>query len=273
LQSSHRRQCRPTPKYGGYEEGVEFPRSFEVSDIPIGYNFTVRAWIDLPQDQPSNGTVWVNTTVRSQFQPSTEFVHTSTGDYTGVPWQEEVEEESFDLFGMISTGFDVLKAWSLMIGAILFSGVVIYKSVVARNQRTIEQMEMDALNQPKPQEAVGDWMNRFAPSEPKTVQESSLEVNPEHFKQAFQRRSGGYKEAKAPVDASLTKAATTVLEHHSSNDLLSSADSLLADIQVKPRPSRDIETSALQPPPPQVQTSIPAQQRNTVLPIDDDLDI
>jgi hypothetical protein len=55
--------------------------------------------------------------------------------------------------------------------------------------------------------------------------------------------------------------------------LLSSADSLLADIQVKPRPSRDIETSALQPPPPQVQTSIPAQPRNTVLPIDDDLDI
>jgi uncharacterized membrane protein len=274
LQSSHSTPMSfLPPNMAVYEEGVEFPRSFEVSDIPIGYNFTVRAWIDLPQDQPSNGTVWVNTTVRSQFQPSTEFVHTSTGDYTGVPWQEEVEEESFDLFGMISTGFDVLKAWSLMIGAILFSGVVIYKSVVARNQRTIEQMEMDALNQPKPQEAVGDWMNRFAPSEPETVQESSLEVNPEHFKQAFQRRSGGYKEAKAPVDASLTKAATTVLEHHSSNDLLSSADSLLADIQVKPRPSRDIETSALQPPPPQVQTSIPAQQRNTVLPIDDDLDI
>lgn len=274
LQSSHSTPMSfLPPKIAVYEEGVENPRSFEVSGIPIGYNFTVRAWIDLPQDQPTNGTVWVNTTVRSQFQPNTEFVHTSKGDYTGVPWQDEVEAEAFDVLGMISTGFGVLKAWSLMIGAILVSGVVIYKSVVARNKRTAEQMEMDALNHPKPQEAVGDWMNKFAPSEQETVQDSTVKVNPEHFKQAFQRRSGAYKEASAPVSASLTKAATTVLEHHSSNDLLSTADSLLADIKVGSHATQEPATLALQTPSPEVQPSIPAQPRKMSQPIDDDLDI
>lgn len=275
LQSSHSTPMSfLPPNIAVYEQGVEYLRSFEVNDIPIGYNFTVRAWIDLPQDQPSNGTVWVNTTVRSQFQPSTEFVHTSSADYTGTPWQEEVEEESLDVFGMISTGVEILKAWSLMIGAVLVSGVVIYKSIVARNQRTAVQMEMDALNQPKPQEEAGDWMNRFAPSEPKMVQESSVKVNPEHFKQAFQKRSGAYKEASAPVDPSLTKAATTVLEHHSSNDLLTSADSLLADIQNGSPPSRGTNASALHSPTPhQLQQSVPVQPQNIGVAIDDDLDI
>jgi hypothetical protein len=274
LQSSHSTPMSfLPPSFAVYEQGIEYPRSFEVSDIPIGSNFTVRAWVDLPQDQTTNGTVWVNTTVRSQFEPSNLFVHTSKGDYIGVTWQEEVEEESLDVFGMISLGFDILKAWSLMIGAVLISGVVIYKSIVSRNMRTAEQRQLDALSQPKPQQTAGDWMNKFSASEPEVVKETSVQVNPEHFKQAFQKRSGEYKQASAPVDAALTQAATSVLEFHSSKDLLSSANSLLGDSQVGKTTSHVTANELIQETPQAIRQAVPTQQPNVSQPVDDDFDI
>ena len=57
LQSSHSVDMGfIPPDIAVYEEGVEFPRSFEVNDIPLNSNFTIRAWVQLPQDQTSNGT-------------------------------------------------------------------------------------------------------------------------------------------------------------------------------------------------------------------------
>ena len=98
LQSSHSTDMAfLPPSIAIYEEDIEFPRSFEVSGIEIGNNFTVRAWVDLPTDQQTNGTVWINTTIRSQFEPSTLFIHTSKGDYNGIPWQEDEVDDSFDL--------------------------------------------------------------------------------------------------------------------------------------------------------------------------------
>ena len=72
------------PEVAVFEDGVEYPRSFEINDIPLNSNFTIRAWADLPTDQSSNGTVYINTTIRSRFAPELPFVHTSTGDYLGV---------------------------------------------------------------------------------------------------------------------------------------------------------------------------------------------
>ena len=98
LQSSHSVDMGfIPPDIAVYEEGVEFPRSFEVNDIPLNSNFTIRAWVQLPQDQTSNGTVYINTTIRSRFAPELPFVHTSTGDYLGVAWQpSEAVEEGID---------------------------------------------------------------------------------------------------------------------------------------------------------------------------------
>ncbi|MBL6885395.1 MAG: hypothetical protein ISR21_06840 [Candidatus Poseidoniaceae archaeon] len=274
LQSSHSTPMSfIPPSFAVYEQGIEYPRSFEVSNIPIGYNFTVRAWVDLPQDQTTNGTVWVNTSVRSQFEPSNSFVHTSKGDYIGVTWQEELEKESLDVFGMVALGFEILKAWSFMIGAVLISGVVIYKSVVSRNARTLERRELEALSQPQPQQSAGDWMNKFSATEPEVVKDASVQVNPEHFKQAFQKRSGEYKQASAPVDTALTQAATSVLEYHSSNDALASANSLFADKQIaktaSPVSGMEAFPTTIQPKKEPVRTQPP----NLALPVDDDFDI
>ena len=274
LQSSHSTPMSfIPPSFAVYEQGIEYPRSFEVSNIPIGYNFTVRAWVDLPQDLTTNGTVWVNTSVRSQFEPSNSFVHTSKGDYLGVTWQEELEKESLDVLGMVSLGFEVFKAWSFMIGAVLISGVVIYKSVVSRNARISEQRELEALNQPQSQQSAGDWMNKFSASEPEVVNDASVKVDPEHFKQAFQKRSGEYKQASAPVDTALTQAATSVLEYHSSKNSPASTNSLSVDKHdakpASPVAGTEIFQATAQP----KNETVRAKPSNPALPVEDDFDI
>ncbi len=231
LQSSHSTQMSfIPPAIAIYEEEVEYPRSFEMNDIPIGSNFTVRAWVELPIDQQSNGTVWINTTVRSQFEPSTLFVHTSQADYKGMAWQEETLEESIDFGALLSTGWAVFKAWFLMICALLFSSVIIFKSVVSRNQRTLEQRQREAMYQKIEPEEVENWMGKFNEKEKPVEQDMRTKVRAEDFQEAFQNRAGSYKPSSEAVNPELTQAASTVLNYHSSNELRSSADSLLGDI-------------------------------------------
>ena len=232
LQSSHSTDMSFIPPFIAiYEEDIEYPRSFEVSDIPIGYNFTVRAWVDLPIDQLSNGTVWVNTSVRSQFEPSTLFTYTCQGDYKGIPWQETEVDDSFDFVAALNTGWDFFTAWFLMFCAVLFSGAIIYKSIIARNQRNLEQKQLDELYREKEPEVVGDWMEKFSETDKPVPVDTALKVHPEHFQEAFQNRAGAYKPVSEPVNPALTQAANTVLDFHSSNELRSSADSLLEEIQ------------------------------------------
>ena len=219
------------PTIAIYEDNIEYPRSFEVREIPIGYNFTVRAWIDLPQDQQSNGTVWVNTTVRSQYEPSTVFTHTSTGDYIGEPWQDLGEEDTFDFAAFITIGVEIFKGWFLMICAVLFSCIVIYKSILSRNKRIEDKKIFEEKTRPLEVKSDENWMEKFAPNTSQATAEPSTEIDSNAFKQAFLKRSGEYKQAPETVNPELTKAATTVLEFHTSNEIRTTADSLLADIQ------------------------------------------
>ena len=274
LQSSHATDMTFLPPSNAiYEEDVEFPRSFEVSGIQVGSNFTVRAWVELPTDQPTNGTVWVNTTIRSQFEPSTEFVYTCKGDYKGITWQVDEIEESFDLSAAFSTGFQIFKAWFLMICAVIFSGVVIFKSIVSRNQRNLEQRQREEMYRKKDTEATGDWMAKFSETTQEVAEDTSVKVRSEDFKEDFQKRAGAYKETSELVNPALTQAATTVLQSHSSNELRTSADSLLDQIQTGKVSTPHIGHTLLQSP-----TNQPLEQKSTStqsvpLQTDDDFDI
>ena len=231
LQSSHVTNMAFLPPSNAiYEEDIEFPRSFELSGIQIGSFCTVRAWVDLPTDQQSNGTVWINTTVRSQFEPDTLFIHTSQSDYKGIPWQEDEVDDSFDLGAMFSTGIQIFKAWFLMICAVLFSGVVIFKAIVSRNQRNLEQRQREEMYRKEDPKVAGDWMTKFSETSPEVPQDTSVNVRSEQFKEDFQRRAGAYKETSKPVNPALTQAATTVLQYHSSNEA-TSADTFLGQTQ------------------------------------------
>ncbi len=273
LQSSHSTEMSfIPPTIATIEEEVEYPRSFEVSDIPIGFNFTVRAWVDLPMEQQSNGTVWINTTVRSQFEPSTLFIHTSKANYTGVAWQDKTVEDSIDFSAFLSTGWALFKAWFLMICATIFSGIILFKSVAARKRRKLEHREREAMYAQKEPEAVENWMGKFNQKEDTKEVDSRMKVRPEEFQQAFQNRAGSYKPASEPVNPSLTKAASTVLNFHSSNELRSSANTLLEDIQAGNISKVHAGNAALQ----KKQDSdavIPPVSKSVPLPYDDELDI
>ena len=272
LQSSHSTPMSfIPPTIAIFEEDVEFPRSFEVSDIPIGYNFTVRAWIDLPMEQQSNGTVWVNTTVRSQYEPSTVFMHSSTADYLGEPWQESSEEEKIDFGAVFSYGIEIFKAWFLMICAVLFSVVVIYKSILSRNRRMEEQRLFKERTKPLEVRSEENWMDKFTATSSAPKIEPSVPIDSNKFKQQFVRKSGEYKQSPAPVHPDLTKAATTVLEFHTSNEIRSTADTLLKDIQAGNVAELHAENETLRREVPENQRK--KKQDSVPLPNNDDFDI
>ena len=165
LQSSHFTPMGFIPPDSAiYEDGVEYPRSFEINDIPLGANFTIRAWVDLPQDQTSNGTVFVNTSMRSRFAPELPFVHTSKGDYLGVEWQpvEEVDE-GFNWSSAFETTVAYVKAWAFVVISIAVAGIIIYKAVIDRERRMSEQ---SILPYQQVDEGADGWLKKFKGGEP-----------------------------------------------------------------------------------------------------------
>ena len=103
LQCSHYTPMTLIPPTNSVTEpGVEFPRSFEINDIDFGSNFTVRAWAEIPTDQNSNGTMYLNISIRSSFSPDEPISFTTAVDYVGVPWQVESTKETDEGFSKYS---------------------------------------------------------------------------------------------------------------------------------------------------------------------------
>ena len=234
LQSSHTVNMGfIPPEVAVFEDGVEYPRSFEINDIPLNSNFTIRAWADLPTDQSSNGTVYINTTIRSRFAPELPFVHTSTGDYLGVKWQPtEMDDEGFDLTALANTAFLYLRAWSSVIGAVLLAGLIIYKAVTDREKRLSEQ---NLLPYQQQSEQAEDWMKQFARPEEEPAVSTPVEplspVPKATYEAMFRHEHGSASPSQSPVDASLVGAATLVLDRRTEDAMKSKADNILASIQ------------------------------------------
>lgn len=234
LQSSHSTDMAfDPPSIAIVEEGVEYPRSFEIYDIPVGANFTVIAWVEIPVDQQANGTIWVNTTVRSKFSPEIEFIHTSSIDYKGIPWQPVEEDDSIiDFAQIMSTTLEVLKAWSFVITAIFVASMILLKANIDRISRKADEAVRRELyaQKNKGPEHVDDWMNKFSQKsqQPEIV---SAPVQEEHLEQVFAPRADAIQPAAQPVNPSLTDAAAIVLEANSTLSAKTSTDPLLETIQ------------------------------------------
>ena len=233
LQSSHSTPMSFIPPFiAVYEENIEYPRSYEITNIPIGFNFTIEAWVDLPQDQLSNGTVYVNTTVRSQLAPDEPFIQMSTGSYLGTPWQATEETAGwFDPANIIATIVEIFTAWLWVIISIVISVAIIQRAYSARKERTAERHLFEQMHAPQPKEAPQDWMQKFQ-EKPKPVQhEAVMAVSAEHFQQAFTNRAGAPTPAPAPVQAEVHGAAAQALDAQDNLRTIAKADDLLLDIE------------------------------------------
>ena len=254
LQSSHSTDMAFVPPFAAIvEEGVENPRSFEINDIPVGANFTLRAWVELPLEQQTNGTIWVNTTVRSKFSPEIEFLHISSTEYLGLPWQPEIVEDQplIDFAAIISTTWEVLKAWSLVITSAFIASMILLKANTDRNIRKAEEAVRNELlaKKNKDPEEVSDWLEKFSQPSQQPELASSLHVQKEHFEQAFSSRAGVSQPATEPVEPTLRDAAKTVLETHDTTIAKHGADTILELIQEQgiATPHTDNETLEMKP--------------------------
>lgn len=232
LQSSHSTQMSFIPPFAAtYEEGIAYPRSFEITDIPIGYNFTIEAWVDLPQDQQSNGTVYVNTTVRSQLAPDLPFIQTTSASYLGLTWQPAEENEGwFDIAAIAGATVGIFSAWIWVIISVVISVFIVQKSLTARRERKTEQALLAQLHAPSPAEEPQDWMMKFSEKTEPAPQPAALAVSAEHFQQAFTNRAGSPTPSAAPVLKEVHASAAHALDVQDNQRTIALADDLLLDI-------------------------------------------
>ena len=242
------------------EEGIELPRSFEINDLPLGSNFTIRAWADLPQDLSSNGTLYLNTSIRSRFAPDMPFIFTSSGDYLGESWAVDEESDSgFDIIEFASNILQITKSWSLIILSIVISGVILNKSLRDRKIRKEDEAIRQSMYQKEAPEKVQDWMEKFNQKGTKDEEViQSKQIPADTFQNAFRAKAGLPQQASNPVEEPLRKAASMVLDVHDKSMVLDTADELLAEIKTKGIARPNVNNQSLEMKP--VETSITSRK-------------
>ena len=214
------------------EDGVDLPRSFEINDLPLGSNFTIRAWAEIPEDQTSNGTMYLYTTIRSRFAPDQPFQFTSSADYLGDSWREEVEDDDDFSFSKLASDVKIIaKSWVFVIIAVILSTLILNRSLKDRKQRKEDEALRNSLYERPEPEQVGDWMEKFeqkSPEKPQIIE--SPVISSARFEQTFKKYAGPTKQASEPVDEKLRQAASLVLDVHDKTSIIESADQLLEEI-------------------------------------------
>ena len=232
LQCSHYTPMSLLPPTGStFEEGVEYPRSFEINDIGFGSNFTVRGWAEIPTDQSSNGTMFLNITIRSSFAPDEAISFSSSTDYLGVRWQEDLSDNDEEgLAKIIRTSLSLLYAWKWIILSAVVSLLFIVKAFNDRRLRDQEAALLVSINNVEYSQNSDDWMSKFDRKKPEKQQIIAPEISPERFEAGFRSKSSGVKPVTKPVDQKLRDAASLVLDNHDKAAVISDADKLLDSI-------------------------------------------
>ena len=248
LQCSHFTPMTLIPPTGSIiEDGVEFPRSFEINNIGYGSNFTVRAWAEIPTDQPSNGTMFLNITIRSSFAPDEPISFSSSVEFLGDQWQTgSVASNEDDFFAKFETSIAVILAWKWVILSVLISGLFLRR---AYNDRILRKQDAELLAGIANSDAAkqgDDWMRKFERKEVAAVKLDSPSISADEFTAGFKRKSAGIKTPTAPVNEQLRNAAELVLDNHDKTAVMNTADELLDSITVEGINSPRIENNILQ---------------------------
>lgn len=232
LQCSHFTEMSFIPPNGAiYEAGIEYPRSFEINDINLDSNFTVRAWANIPLDQTSNGTMYLNISIRSIFTPDEPIQFSTSVDYFGTKLQSsEVKTNEKTLGDYVEITVEIVTSWFWIIISVLASGLIINKALRDRSSRLENQTMIDALNTSNNPVKQDDWLAKFESKSVETVAIESPEMASERFARSFKNRAGEIKPVTAPIDEKLRDAAALVLDTHDKTIVRNEADELLTAI-------------------------------------------
>ena len=235
LQCSHFTEMSFIPPNGAiYEDGIEYPRSFEINDISLDSNFTVRAWANIPLDQTSNGTMYLNISIRSIFTPDEPIQFSTSVDYFGTKWQSnDVKTSEKTLGDYVELTIEIVTSWFWIIISVLASGLIINKALRDRSSRLENQTMIDALNTSNNPVEQDDWLAKFESKRVETVAIESPEMASERFARSFKNRAGDIKPVAAPIDEKLRDAAALVLDTHDKTIVRNEADELLTAIDAE----------------------------------------
>lgn len=248
LRSSHSTAMGFNPPEGAIiEEGVEYPRTFEIEGLPRDSDFTLRGTADVPDNQITNGTLVLDIVIRSIYDPETEFIYTIEHGFLGESWKTEEEGNSYSFSDFTSDVTEIFMGWWLVIAAVAIASVVLNKAVRDRIQRKeLEQLQHN-FEEKKP-EKEGDWLQKFErkeSSELKVIE--SPQVSTEQFEAVFKASSKAPSQALQPLPEEVRNVATTVLDHHALEAQKNQMDELASSIQSEGIARQPNENQSLQP--------------------------
>ena len=202
-----------------------------MNDIQIGANFTLRAYVEVPDDQQSNGTLYVNTTVRSKFVPLVEFVESSQTNYTGEQWRVDEKDPFIDLEAVFSSAIEIVKGWWFFTTIVIASIFLIRKGIRDRFERTEDRRLQEEMHKPKEISTdPNDWLSGFEKKQTQnqvvqTEKKASLEEYQKHFQTTSKQQL-----VTPQINDEVREAAKNVIDHHSNTINNQTLDNLAEDI-------------------------------------------
>ncbi|RJV02834.1 MAG: hypothetical protein DWC11_00080 [Candidatus Poseidoniales archaeon] len=240
MKSSHGMEMGLIPPAGAeYDDEADPIRSFEVEGLPIGDNITLRAWFDLPSDEQVNGTVYVNLSVRSRYVPEQTFQETVSAPYLGVPWQEDANEQGFDIGALAGQAWEFFQVTWHIVLAVGVATIILNRAVHRRAEQRADRVK--PTPEQRSEETSEDWMAGFQTKHTAPKPAESRTVDAGAFEQAFRNRSTPSPAPTPAPPVALTEAASVVLEARTSQAAVERLDALAAGLSTPAEATSEID--------------------------------
>ncbi len=220
LSSTHFTQMSLIPPDGAIYDMSEKIRSFEMTDISIGENFTFRAWVILPNDQLSDGTLLANITAHSRLDDSNPLCFEAKADYQAA---EMKVDEGVVVIDVMSSAIEysilILKGWWYIFGSVIIATLLIKKAAKDRRLRLEDPMAL-ILGKAKTETIV----------EEEIVHPPSQSMSREEFSQRFKSQSAIKTYETQQISEDVIRAAGTIIDHHEENIMRQKLEDLTEEI-------------------------------------------
>lgn len=220
LSSTHYTQMSLIPPDGAIYDMSEKIRSFEMTDISIGDNFTFRAWVILPTDQSSDGTLLANITAHSRLDDSNPLCFEAKADYQAA---EMKVDEGVVIIDVMSSTIEysvlILKGWWYICGSVIIAALLIKKAAKDRRLRLQDPMAL-ILGKLETETIV----------EKEIVHPPAQSMSREEFSQRFKSQSATKIYETQKISEDVVRAAGTIIDHHEENLMRQKLEDLTEEI-------------------------------------------
>ena len=220
LSSTHYTQMSLIPPDGAIYDMSEKIRSFEMTDISIGDNFTFRAWVILPTDQSSGGTLLANITAHSRLDDSNPLCFEAKADYQAT---EMKVDEGVVIIDVMSSTIEysvlILKGWWYIFSSVIIAVLLIKKAAKDRRLRLQDPMAL-ILGKVETETIV----------EKEIVHPPAQSMSREEFSQRFKSQSATKIYETQKISEDVVRAAGTIIDHHEENLMRQKLEDLTEEI-------------------------------------------